>query len=46
MGSVPADLIPDNPDVPGSRAAKVIRRFEDLHPWNISQKAQIIVETL
>ena len=40
-----AKTIPDNPDVPVSRAAKVIRRFEDLHPYNISQKAQIIVET-
>lgn len=40
-----AKTIEDNPDVPGSRAAKVIRRFEDLHPWNVSQKAQIIVET-
>ena len=40
-----AKTIEDNPNVPGSRAAKVIRRFEDLHPWNISQKAQIIVET-
>ena len=40
-----AKTIEDNPDVPVSRAAKVIRRFEDLHPWNISQKAQIIVET-
>ncbi|MBQ6255411.1 MAG: type I restriction endonuclease subunit R, partial [Clostridia bacterium] len=40
-----AKTIPDNPDVPGSRAAKVIRRFEELHPYNISQKAQIIVET-
>ena len=37
--------IADNPDVPVSRAAKVIRRFEELHPYNISQKAQIIVET-
>lgn len=36
---------PDNPEVPGSQAAKVIRRFEQLHPYNISQKAQIIVET-
>ena len=35
----------ENPDVPKSRAAKVIRRFEELHPYNISQKAQIIVET-
>jgi type I restriction enzyme R subunit len=40
-----AKTIPDNPDVPASRAAKVIRRFEELHPYNISQKSQIIVET-
>lgn len=35
----------DNPDVPASRAAKVIRKYQDLHPYNISQKSQIIVET-
>ena len=40
-----AKTISENPDVPASRAAKVIRRFEELHPYNISQKAQIIVET-
>lgn len=40
-----AKTIPDNPDVPASRAAKVIKRFEELHPYNISQKSQIIVET-
>jgi len=40
-----AKTVADNPDVPGSRAAKVIRKFEQLHPYNISQKAQIIVET-
>lgn len=40
-----AKTIPDNPDVPASRAAKVIRRFEELHPYNIAQKSQIIVET-
>ena len=40
-----AKEIEENPDVPASRAAKVIRRFEELHPHNISQKAQIIVET-
>ena len=40
-----AKTIPENPDVPASRAAKVIRRFEELHPYNISQKSQIIVET-
>ena len=40
-----AKTIPDNPDVPASRAAKAIKRFEELHPYNIAQKAQIIVET-
>ena len=40
-----AKTIAENPDVPGSRAAKTIRKFEELHPYNISQKAQIIVET-
>lgn len=37
--------IPDNPDVPQSKAAKTIRRFAELHPYNIAQKAAIIVET-
>ena len=40
-----AKTIEDNPQVPGSRAAKVIRKYQELHPYNISQKAQIIVET-
>lgn len=40
-----AKTIQDNPEVPASRASKVIKRFEELHPYNISQKAQIIVET-
>lgn len=40
-----AKTIPENPEVPASRAAKLIRRFEELHPYNIAQKAQIIVET-
>lgn len=40
-----AKTIPDNPDVPASRAAKIIRKFQELHPYNISQKSQIIVET-
>lgn len=35
----------ENPDVPSSRAAKVIRKFEELHPHNIAQKSKIIVET-
>ena len=36
---------PDNPEVPTSKAMKLIRRYTDLHPYNIQQKAQIIVET-
>ena len=40
-----AKTITDNPDLPSSQAAKVISRFTALHPYNISQKAQIIVET-
>ncbi|MCR5803732.1 MAG: DEAD/DEAH box helicase family protein [Clostridia bacterium] len=35
----------DNPELPESRATKVIRKYEKLHPYNISQKSQIIVET-
>ena len=40
-----AKTFPDNPDVPASRTAKVIRKFQELHPYNIAQKSQIIVET-
>lgn len=40
-----AKNIPENPDLPSSRASKVIRKYQELHPHNISQKAQIIVET-
>ena len=40
-----AKSIPQNPDVPESRALKLIRKFEHLHPYNIAQKAAIIVET-
>lgn len=36
---------PDNPEVPSSKALKLIRRFAELHPYNIQQKASIIVET-
>lgn len=40
-----AKTVPENPDVPASRAAKLIRRYQELHPYNISQKSQVIVET-
>ncbi len=36
---------PDNPEVPSSKAMKLIRRYAELHPYNIAQKAAIIVET-
>ncbi len=36
---------PDNPDVPASKAIKTIKRYEELHPHNLEQKAAIIVET-
>ena len=40
-----AKNIPDNPEVPSSKAMKLIRRYAELHPYNIAQKAEIIVET-
>ena len=40
-----ASNTPDNPDVPTSKAIKTIRRYEELHPHNLEQKAAIIVET-
>ena len=40
-----AKNVPDNPEVPQSRALKMIRKFAELHPYNIQQKSAIIVET-
>lgn len=40
-----AKNIPENPDVPQSKAMKTIRKYEELHPYNIQQKSAIIVET-
>lgn len=36
---------PENPEVPVSKAVRVIKRYETLHPYVLSQKAAIIVET-
>lgn len=36
---------PDNPDVPQSKAMKTIKKYEELHPYNIQQKSAVIVET-
>ena len=36
---------PENPEVPESKAVKTIKRYAELHPYNIQQKSAIIVET-
>ena len=36
--------IEDDPEVPKKKAALALTRFVDLHPHNISQKVEIIVE--
>ena len=40
-----ANTTPENPEVPASRASKVIKKYQQLHPENIRQKSEIIVET-
>ncbi len=35
----------ENPDVPVSQAIKLIRRYAELHPYNIDRKSELIVET-
>lgn len=40
-----AKTIPDNPDVPSSPTLKLLRRYKELHPYALGQKAEIIVET-
>ena len=40
-----AKNVADNPDVPQSKALKMIKRYSELHPYNIQQKSAIIVET-
>ena len=40
-----AKNVEDNPDVPQSQALKMIRKFSELHPYNIQQKTALIVET-
>ena len=40
-----AKSTPENPELPESRATKAIKKYEKRHPYNISQKTQIIVET-
>ncbi len=35
---------PENPELPESEALKAIKRYESLHPYNLQQKTEIIVE--
>ena len=36
---------PENPEVPVSKAVQVIKKYETLHPYVLTQKVAIIVET-
>ena len=40
-----AKTVPDNPDVPSSPTLKLLRRYKELHPYALGQKAELIVET-
>ena len=40
-----AKNFPDNPNLPSNKATKVILKYAQLHPTNISQKSEIIIET-
>ncbi len=40
-----AKTVPENPDVPSSPTLKLLRRYKELHPYALGQKAEIIVET-
>lgn len=40
-----ARTVPDNPDVPSSPTLKLLRKYKELHPYALGQKAEVIVET-
>ena len=40
-----ANKTKDNPEVKGITAARIIKKYAELHPYNISSKVQIIIET-
>ncbi|MDR2833714.1 MAG: DEAD/DEAH box helicase family protein [Streptococcaceae bacterium] len=39
-----AKEIPDNPDLPISQAKRAIKRYESMHPYNLSQKTAVMIE--
>ena len=40
-----ARTVPENPDVPSSPTLKLLRKYKELHPYALGQKAELIVET-
>lgn len=40
-----AKLVPDDPELPKSKARRAIVRYAELHPYNLAQKTEIMVET-
>ncbi len=40
-----AKLVEDDPKLPPSTAKRIITRYADLHPYNIAQKTEIMIET-
>lgn len=38
-------LVPDDPELPKSKAKRAIARYAELHPYNLAQKAEIMIET-
>ena len=40
-----AKEIPDDPELPESGAKRAIRRYQSLHPYNLRQKTEIMIET-
>lgn len=38
-------LVPDDPELPRSEAKRAIARYADLHPYNLAQKTEVMVET-
>lgn len=37
-------LVPDDPELPTSQAKRAIARYADLHPYNLAQKTEVMIE--
>ncbi len=37
-------MIPDDPELPQSQAKRAIVRYADLHPYNLAQKTEVMIE--